>query len=942
VGMTMKKNIYIFLAIVIVLGYCIPSYARRTRGAEHKKDIVIESEKSSMENKKKSDAVLKNHVGQTAHVHKIVLDNGMTVLTRKVPDAGKVSIQLWYYVGSKDEGNGERGIAHLIEHMIFKGTEKLSESDINVITHKLSGNCNAFTSYDYTGYLFNLPTHNWHYSLEMMADCMENCTFKEDMLSSEMKAVIQELKMYKDIYVRSLVDEMIGMVFADHPYHHPIIGYKQDLWSVHSGDLKAFYKKHYKPNNATLVVVGNVEADDVFEQAKKYFEDIESDPDYKKEEFYFNQDISAKSITLYRDVQQPTVICAFVIPGSQAKKDHLGALASIIIGSGKSSRLYKKLVNELQLATSVSASAEDLFDHGLFFIAFEPRKVEDIDAIEKVIQQELITLAKEGFSDEELMRAVKQTKMGLYELLEDAESQATEIGKYFLATGDPDYVFNYLEYPVDQLHQQTHEYIKEYLRPVVMHKGQILPLPQSERAVWHALQELSDQEDNRILSARVRETEVEPAVYADTLTVTEPNSFDFPKPIKDTLSNGMKLLYHNNTNTPKIDVTIEFVARSYYDPQDKQGLYSFVASMMTEGTKKYSGQELADIIESRGMSLDVSAGSISLSMLSEDFEFGLFLLHEIVTAAAFDEKEIEKVRKQLLVRLKKFWDDPRSFSTQLVREKIYKGHPYSKNGLGTQESLQAITQQDLMNFYKIYITPHGATMAIVGDLTGYDVPAVVAKVFNGWQTKAVQEMEFPVLVDQQPVEIDYFINRDQAVLCFAGLSVARKNPDYDKLMLFDQIFGGGVLGSMSSRLFELREQTGLFYNISGSLVAGSNEQPGMVMVKTIVSLDRLKEAERVIKETIDTTIDTITPQEFAQAQDAVINSLIDNFSSNEKMINAFLFLERYHFPQNFFDTRAAALKKITLPEIQDAARKVLSSARLLTVRTGRLAEKNQK
>ena len=173
-----------------------------------------------------------NKTFKAGTVSKHVLDNGMTILVRPIHTVPKVSVQLWYNVGSKDEMDKERGIAHLIEHMTFKGTKKLSESDINFVTHMLSGSCNAFTSYDYTGYLFNFPTQHWKESFNIMADCMTNCSFKDYMLNSEMKAVIQELKMYRDRYERSLVDEMIGMIFADHPYHHPIIGYKQDLWSV--------------------------------------------------------------------------------------------------------------------------------------------------------------------------------------------------------------------------------------------------------------------------------------------------------------------------------------------------------------------------------------------------------------------------------------------------------------------------------------------------------------------------------------------------------------------------------------------------------------------------------------------------------------------------------------------------------------------------------------
>ena len=188
-------------------------------------------------------------------IYKHMLRNGLTILCWPQHQIPKVSAQIWYDVGSKDEGPHQKGIAHLIEHMVFKGTEKLSESDINLITHKLSGYSNAFTSHDYTGYVFDFPSQHWRHALQIFADCMVNCSFKEDMLNAELKAVIQELKMYNDDYVTTLLEKLLGAIFHDHPYHYPVIGYKKDLWSLERGALVDFYQKHYVPNNATLVVV---------------------------------------------------------------------------------------------------------------------------------------------------------------------------------------------------------------------------------------------------------------------------------------------------------------------------------------------------------------------------------------------------------------------------------------------------------------------------------------------------------------------------------------------------------------------------------------------------------------------------------------------------------------------------------------------------------------
>lgn len=877
----------------------------------------------------------KNFETAGSSIAKKVLSNGMTILVREVHTIPKVSIQLWYNVGSKDEGTGERGIAHLIEHMIFKGTSKLSESDINMITHMLSGSCNAFTSYDYTGYLFNFPKQYWQEALSMMADCMRGCTFKEDMLSSEMKAVIQELKMYRDNYTSSLFEKMVSTIFDAHPYHHPIIGYKEDLWNASSPLLKNFYNKHYIPNNAALVVVGDVKAQEVFASAESYFGAIPADLNYKKSVHPFNHDIISKSITLYRDLQQPVAVFAYLVPGIESKKDNLLHLISWVLGKERSSRLYKKLVDELQLVTSVSADSEDLFEHGLFFIYCEPKRVEDIPAIEKCIKDEIADIIKNGIQDAELDRAIKQTQMGLFNLLENFEQQAYQIGKFFWATGDEGYIFKYLSKPKKVLKKEMHDLIIEYFRPTVLHKGVILPLPESEKATWATLQDQSDIEDNQILAARVRHTPVEPAVYAKNVTIKAPSAFDFPKAQEIVLSNGLKVLYYNNPNTPKIDMVLQLKARSYYDPQNKQGLYPFVMNMLTEGTKNYSAEELAHAIESRGMSLEVYAGGASVSMLSDDIVYGLTILEEVLTSPVFDAEQIEKVRAQMLADIVNYWDEPWDFSGQLLRDTLYKGHPYSKSSVGKKEAVEAIKKADLVEFFKKNISPDGAVLAIVGDLGAVDLKNVLESTIGTWKCSKVEEIPFPALAPVTPVEINYPINRDQTVLCFAGISIDRKNPDYDKLLLFDQIFGSGVLGSMGSRLFQLREQSGLFYRINGSLIAGAGEQPGMVLVKTIVSLDRLAEAEEVIKHVIETTADTITQEELEDAKRAVTNSLVDCFASNASMAQMFLFLDKYGLSSNFFDERASMLNKVKLEDLKATAKRFMSMDKLITLRVGR-------
>lgn len=870
------------------------------------------------------------------NVFKRVLDNGLTVLVRSSHTVPKVSIQLWYDVGSKDEKTGEKGIAHLIEHMIFKGTEKLSESDINMITQKLSGTCNAFTSYDYTGYLFDFPSHHWHEALPIMADCMRNCTFKQELLNSEMKAVIQELKMYRDNYSSSLIQQMISTIFNDHPYHYPVIGFKQDLWNLKRDDLLSFYKKHYYPNNATLVVVGDVEADAVVALAQDSFGAIKPDLHYKKERFSHTSDLVTTTTTLYRDIKIPQVALCFLVPGAHDQQDYYLNVLSWILGSGKNSRLQKKLVDELQLATQLESFVYDLFDYGLFFIYFQPKNNDHIEEIITLIHDEIDLVLKQGLTKEEILRATKQVETDYLDLLENNQKQAYTIGQSYLATGDENYLFSYLDHSIETVEPKLIEIISTYFNPCLTHRGDLLPLAEKDTHLWSTLQQQSDKEDNEILSRISRESTVEEGQQVHTIAVKESATFDFPKPKVFTLANGLTVLYYHNPNIPKIDLIMDFKAKSYYDPENLQGLLDFMSNMLIEGTKNYSATQLADEIESRGMTFESKPGSISMSMLSPDLHKALTILKEVVTNAQFPEGPLEKVRHQMQTELHNFWDTPSKFVSYLARKEIYKDHPYHKFSLGTDESLAKISRQDLANAYQNFITPHQTTLSIVGDLQGSDVSKIIIDIFGDWKGSTVADLNFPVVQPPSAHDVNYAINRDQIVLAFTGLSVNRYSQDFEKLLIFEQIFTGGVLGTMSSRLFQLREQSGLFYTIGGSLLAHADEQPGIVFIRTIVSADRLSEAEKRIVETIDTASNAISDDEYQQAQNALANSLVDNFETNQRIANSFIFLNRYKLPHDYFDTRAQQLAKISKESIQEAARKVLDSKKMVTIRVGRL------
>ncbi|MCX5924278.1 MAG: pitrilysin family protein [Candidatus Dependentiae bacterium] len=866
-------------------------------------------------------------------VFKYVLSNGMTLLVCPKKLAPKVSLQLWYNVGSKHEVAGEKGMAHFIEHMIFKGTkDMLTESDINMITQKLSGYANAFTSYDYTGYLFDLPVANWEKILPIFADCMQNCSFEQDHMNSEVKAVIQELKMYRDDFTWTLADSLVSTIFESHPYHYPIIGYKQDLWNLQRQTLVNFYKKYYIPQNSALVVVGDVDPEQAFAKVEKEFGHIPRGTDIVKPDFFINEELQSKSITIYRDVAQATCMLAFVTPGAVDKKEFLYDLLAYLLANGKGSRLHKILVDEKELALSVHAMSYDLFDREIFFIEFKPKKESDIAEIKEIILKEINDLSQHGIPEEELRRALKLAQVDYQHLLEDVSKQAYAIGKSFTATRDEEYPFTYCDYDKNTISKDVQKLLEEYFRATLCHDGKVVKAPAADHEYLNKLQEQSDALDSKILFGKERTSPVAPGSYVDTIQVEKLHSQAYPSPEVVTLKNGLKVLLHHNPDIDIVECALSYKANSHHDPAGQEGIGHLVAKLMLEGTKSYPSSTFTKEAESYGISISANAGHISVTMLSADQTKGLDLLSEMVQCAQFNNADFERIKNKVKSQLIQFWDTPKNCIGQVAAQKIYGKHPYGNMAWGTQESLDAITRDICFEFYKKMVSPQQAILAIVGNFDPKTIMDDVQSLLGSWTGDAVADIVYPALAKAAYEEINIEKNRDQVVVAFAGLSVERLHPLYDELLVFDQILTGG----MSSKLFELREQSGLFYTIGGSVVSMAGKQPGMIFIKTIVSKDRLAEAQEAVAHCLDSAVDTVTEQEFDEAKEVVINSFPALFESNEAMATTFLFLQKYELPQNYFEQRIETIRAMKLDHMKESVNKYLKRDKLVCVKIGRI------
>jgi len=866
-------------------------------------------------------------------VFKSVLSNGLTVLIHQKKAAPKVALQMWYNVGSKHEQPGERGMAHFLEHMIFKGTDTmLSEADINAVSQKLAAYANAFTSYDYTAYVFDVPVANWDKMLPIYADCMQNCSFLQDHMNSEVQAVIQELKMYRDDYHWTLADGLITNIFESHPYHYPIIGYKQDLWNLQRETFFKFYHKYYVPNNAAFVVVGDVDPLEALGKIEKVLGAIPRGQDVVHPEFFFNDELQAKTFSIYRELEQAFCMMSFVVPGGREKKDFIFDIIGSLLVNGKGSRLHIKLVDELELATSVSSMCYGLFDRGVFFISFKPKHEKDIPAIKEIIFNEIRALAYEPIPEEQMRRALKIAQIDYQHLLEDTTKQASAIGSAFIGFQDEEYPFEYCNYNPDTIVSEIQALLQRYFRKSLCFYGEVIKAAQEDQPYLKQLQEESDALDSKILSGKDRKTLVEAGRYVDSIVVEKLPVQKFPAPEVYTLANGLKILLSHNDEVDLVECALRYKADYQYDTQDLLGMGHLVAKMMLEGTVKYPGLSFVQEAESYGVTLYTNAGHIECSMLSEDLRKGLELIGQMVQEAAFDEAAFDRIKNVTKSQLTQFWDTPKRSINQVVAEQVYGKHPYANMSLGTEESLQKISKDMAYDFYKKVLTPQDSVLVVVGNFDPKTIKQDIENYFGSWTGGKIEDLQYPVIQATAPKTVDIVKQRDQIVVAFAGLSIDRLHPWYDALLVFNQLL---VVG-MNSYLFSLREQSGLFYTISGSLLHGSGTQPGIVFIKTIVSKDRLQEAQDAILNCLDTSINNVTEQEFDEAKEMVINTFPSLFETNEASASAFMFLDKYNLPYDYFEKRISLIRAMKLDDMKHAVKQYLNSKNLMCVRIGRM------
>lgn len=876
------------------------------------------------------------------------LSCGIKLLVIENFSLAPVSIQLWYKIGSRFDPYGKKGLAHMVEHMIYKGTTHLSEIDLSAIIFKLMGSSNAYTSQDYTWYNFTIPENSIHEIFFLLNEIMYKALFEQDKINSEINAVIAELSRDKDNALKKLTTTMLSVIFKQGPYHYPIIGLVDNIVSFTQSDLKIFYDKYYGLENPTIIIAGSCKREKIYKQAEKIF-NKQKDCQQKYQSFNnintvdnhksyflnvaFNE--NSKNIVLYKNIYSTILQIGFVIPGASQINAFIINALRLILTDLDSSRLSKIIIDQHKLAQVIYSNHYERFDSSVLFIIVEGISRDNINRVTELVYSIINDIVAGGFTAKEMQEVRDLMSYNYYQLYYDNEQLAQVVGLNYLAQNTKEYLYYYLSYfngltnnSAYALERDLKEILAVYCTKNRAFTGCVQPFS-STHSCFTYNQNKSKARSQSINSAKnSRVSCLEKPSFVYSIKESYLGEFNIPLPIIYTLENGLQVSWYNNSRVPcVVEIIIDTQLYSDYDSEHLLGITDILNNMIVEYTLT---QEKC---ESLGVFFSINNGTIHISTLSKNLVKSLSLVAELLQAPQFTYALFSKACTLYSNNSNDFWYNPYDVAEYLVNKAIYQKGPLARKPGGELSTLDNITLNKCKKYYKELVTPLTVSLSIVGDIAGYNMKDLIDCFFGKWHsTQKEIIINYPDIDPVRESIINYSFNKDQVILCYGGLSVSQSSKDYYPLYIYDQIFMGGVLANMSSTIFNIRDHSGLFYEANGSLVKNAGSQPGIFYIQLLASSYKLYKIEHLIENSIYNIGIGLTSSNIRQAAQALLINFRNRFQNNTALAYTFLrFQDR--LDQNYYYDYKKKLFDISVDDIQQSLKRVFSK-NLVKVRVG--------
>ncbi|KYG75519.1 peptidase M16 [Roseivirga echinicomitans] len=882
---------------------------------------------------------------------KFTLDNGLDVILHVDKSDPVIGIALTAHVGSAREVEGRTGFAHLFEHLLFLESENLGKGGLDKMSARIGGSgANGSTSRDRTNYFQTVPNDALEKMIWAEADKLGWFinTVTDPVLAKEKQVVKNEKRQSGDNqpygHTSYVIDK--NLYPADHPYNWQVIGSLEDLQNATLQDVKDFFKRWYVPNNVTLTISGDFDPEQAKAWVKKYFDEIPAGEPIKP----LSPRPGKVAVTkkLYHEdnfARVPALTLTWPTVEQYSTDAYALDVLSNYLSRGKSAPLNQVLVENKKLTSGVGMSNRTSELAGQLQISVRAFADKDLDEVLTAIEEGLTKFENEGITQKDLERIKAGQETGFYNSLSSALGKGFQLAQYNIFANDPGFISkdieNILAVTTEDVMNAYNKYIKgkNYIATSFVPRGQVdLALEGSEKAevVEEQIVEGAEEGFDPSIIATYEKT---PSTFDRSIEPPSGNAPEVktPEVWQESLENGLKVYGIESKEVPLIQFNIVIDGGQLLDDPNKGGVANLTAEMMAKGTATKTTAQLEEAIEQLGASIRVSASTesinISVNTLKRNYNAVIDLVEEILLEPRWDASEFELAKQAVIARIRQQEASPNSVAQNAYNRLIYgEGNIRAQNILGTVESVNAVTMDDLIKYYANYISPSVAKMHVVGDINMVGVITSLRDLNSKWEAKVVNIPTYdpPARPTESTVYFFDIPDAKQSVLDFGYPALAVTDEDYYPATVMNYILGGGGFASRLTQ--ELREGKGYTYGIRSGF-SGSKTK-GAFTISSGVRTNVSYESAQLVKDILTNYGETYTEKDLETTKSFMIKSGARAFETAGAKLNMLENMSEYGWSADYVKQQQQIVKDMTVEEIQRLAKEYLDPEKMIWLVVG--------
>ncbi|HET6248570.1 MAG TPA: pitrilysin family protein [Tepidisphaeraceae bacterium] len=863
------------------------------------------------------------------------LPNGLRVIYAPLKTAPVVEVRVFYHVGSRDERPDRQGFAHMFEHMMFRGSAHVKPQEHMKILGAVGAVVNAFTSFDQTVYHETLPASALETALYLEADRMASFKVSDQIFGTERKVVAEEWRMrYMNQPYGRIFGDFQKAAFSTHSYRWTPIGDMDQLRASRSNELQDFFNTYYVPNNAILVVAGDIDTPAAKALVSKYFAWIPRGADVVRDIPVEPPQTAARVVNVSYRVQLPRVEVGWRLPGYQDPDQPALDLLRTIVGGGRSGRLPRLLVsNDHPLAVDAVAHHFTLEDAGLFMVDATVMQGKDPAEVEKVMKEAVADVVANGVTQEELEKAKTQVRIELVNGRETATDIAEQVGEEALLTGDP----NRVNTDPARTEAVTLADIQRVAKKYLLSDHSITlrvtpdPLGKAERAA--ATQAAMSNEvvpPSKPVKARDVVFPKDWPAHAPEPHVTATAHFD--KGTEATID-GVKVIVLTDTRLPLVNWSLTTRHGSFEDPKGKEGASMLSNAMLHRGSAGLTFDQIAKDLESRAITIDISDGRditrLAGNCTTPELEHALERSRQLYLQPTFDPAEFAKLKERTVNEIALSEDNPQTVAGEDLSAAVWGDTPLGRHP--TTASVSGITLDDVKQAYARNFSKDGAILMFSGDVTAERGQQLAKQLLDGWTTAGQPAPDLHVAgvtpARRHIILVDRPAGRQSSVrIAIPAYDI--RDPEKFTGSIAGQILSGGGIDSRLMRY--VRAEKGLAYGVHGVFQPGRHN--GAFVIGTETAVESTADAiDAIFKVITDMKNDNVTPEELAMAKTRVAGGLLMGMQTIGEQASFRVDAILNGYPIDYYDTYPAKVDEISAEQVKAIMNKYVDDTRMTIV-----------